>query len=106
MFVGRLVVEGGLGIIGIIHIKGLVFGDDFFQLRFDARGILFRGKMNKFFDAPVEPVLITMVSFQDEDLPVGGSDNPLSFGDQLFVKFLSGPKSDLLDFDVQIGFKA
>ncbi len=26
---------------GIIHIKGLVFGDDFFQFRFDARGVLF-----------------------------------------------------------------
>jgi hypothetical protein len=32
----------------MIQIKGLVFRDDFFELRFDARGILFVGEFNKF----------------------------------------------------------
>jgi hypothetical protein len=52
----------------------LVFGDDFFELWFDAIGILVPGKMDEVCH-------------------------------QLFVKFLSRPKSNLLDFNVDIGFK-
>jgi hypothetical protein len=46
-------VGGGLG---IIQIKGLVLGDDFFELRFDARGILIVGKFNKFFYLLIYPM--------------------------------------------------
>ena len=38
------------------HIKRLVFGDDFFELRFDARGILLVGEFNKFFDLLIYPM--------------------------------------------------
>jgi len=41
----------------------LVFGDDFFELGFDARGILLVGEFNKFFDLLVEPIEIASVSF-------------------------------------------
>jgi hypothetical protein len=58
----RMRGEDLLGGFGMIRIKGLVFGDDFFELRFDAISILFLSKMDKFFDALVEPLLITMVS--------------------------------------------
>ena len=46
-------VGGGFG---MIQIKGLVFGDDFFELRFDAGGILFVGEFNKFFDLLIDPM--------------------------------------------------
>jgi len=56
----NLMVGGGFG---MIQIKGLVFGDDFFELGFDAKGILFVGEFNKFFDLSIEPVKIVGVSF-------------------------------------------
>jgi len=45
----------------MVQIKGLVFGDDLFQLQFDARGILLPGKMDEFIVRSDEPVVITMV---------------------------------------------
>ena len=49
------------GRFGMVQIKGLVFGDDLFQLQFDARGILLPGKMDEFIVRSDEPVVITMV---------------------------------------------
>jgi hypothetical protein len=55
----KLWVGGGLG---MIQIKGLVFGDDFFELRFDARSILLVGEFNKFLDLLIKPIEIATVS--------------------------------------------
>jgi hypothetical protein len=44
------------GRFGIIHVKGLVFWDDFFELRFDVRGILLVGESNEFFNLLVYPM--------------------------------------------------
>jgi hypothetical protein len=46
-------VGGGFG---MIQIKRLVFGDDFFELRFDATSVLFVGEFNKFFDLLIYPM--------------------------------------------------
>ena len=45
-----------VGGFGIIQIKGVVFGDDLFELRFDARGILLVGEFNEFPDLLIYPV--------------------------------------------------
>jgi len=39
-----------------LGLVGLVFGDDLFELRFDAKGILFVGKFTKFFDLLIYPM--------------------------------------------------
>jgi len=51
-----------VGGFGIIQIKGLVFGDDLFELRFDASCILIVGKFNEFLDLSIEPIEIVGVS--------------------------------------------
>jgi hypothetical protein len=53
-------VGGGFG---IIQIEGLVFGDNFFGLGFDARDILFVGEFNEFLDLLVKPIETASVSF-------------------------------------------
>jgi len=55
---GRNPSEWVAGISGI----GMVFGDDFFELRFDARSILFVGEFNEFIDLSIEPIEIVGVS--------------------------------------------
>jgi hypothetical protein len=39
-----------------LGLVGLVFGDDFFELRFDARGLLFVGEFDKFPDPLIDPM--------------------------------------------------
>ena len=39
-----------------LRLVGLVFGDNLFELRFDARGILLVGKLNEFFNLLIYPM--------------------------------------------------
>jgi hypothetical protein len=39
-----------------LRLVGLVFGDDFFELRFDARGILLVGELNEFLYLLIYPM--------------------------------------------------
>ena len=41
----------------------MVFGDDLFELRFDADGVLVIGKFDKFFDLLAEPIEVAGESF-------------------------------------------
>lgn len=70
-----------LGRVAIIHIKWLVFGDDFFQFSLDARGILLMSQFGKFFNPCVEPIEVVAISFQDKDLFIIGPNNSFPFGD-------------------------
>jgi hypothetical protein len=54
----------------------LVFGDDLFELCFDARPILRMGKFDQFPDFLVEPCNIARVSLQDGDLLMGIRTTP------------------------------
>ena len=67
--------------VAIIHIKRLVFGDDFFQFSLDARGILLMGQFDEFFNLLVEPIEVAAISFQDKDLFIIGPNNSFPFGD-------------------------
>ena len=51
------------GRVAIIHIKWLVFGDDFFQFSLDAGSILLVGQFGEFFNPLVEPIAVVAVSF-------------------------------------------
>jgi len=70
-----------LGWVAIIHVEGSIFGDDRFELGFNAGSILFAGQFNKFINLAIEPVEVVAVPFQNKDLFVTGLNDSFPFVD-------------------------
>jgi hypothetical protein len=64
--------------------------------------ILFISQLDEFFDLLIEPIGIAVISFQNQELFIGCSDNSFSFNGQLLMELLAGAKPGKFNFKVSI----
>ena len=82
-----------------------VVGDDLLEFVLNRGRIVRAGNSEELIDLGVEVLGVTGVPTEDQDLLVGGGNNPLPLGDQLLTELLPRTEAYELDGDVSVGFK-
>jgi len=82
-----------------------VVGDDLLEFALNRGRIVRAGNGEELIDLGVEVLEVAGVPTEDQDLLVGGGNNPLPLGDQLLTELLPRTEAYELDWNVLVGFK-